>query len=573
MSVAGTARKSNFVLDGMDARLNASYSYEQQDASGIDASGNTLAIPGLLTLNNVTANQGVASSFQTVRALGAVVGTAFDYKGRYIVDGLVRRDGSSLFGENNRWATYYRGSLAWRPSEESWWPAKTAVNDFKTRVSYGTAGGRPRFSAQYETFVIGAGGAITAQTLGNKNLRPEYTTEIEAGFDAELFSKYGLNVTYANAVTEDQILEIPPSVSSGFSNQWKNGGTLENHTWEVSLNIPLVQTNKFNWSTRMGWDQTFSYITKLDVPEFFQSTSSSTFRFGVGERIGTIWGRYFVEKCSQLPAQFAADCGPGKSYQKNSQGLIVWVGQGNTPQDGITKNLWQAVNPGCLRGGVGTGTTGVANCAAAGGTLNAPWGIPSYSWGMPIVLRDSTGNAALQVLGNTLPDWRLTMTHNIQWNKLSVYALVDWSVGNELFNQELHWSLGDFMVSDEDQAGKSVGDAKPLGYYWRTTAPDNSAGVGGIYDILGSNNVTTESGTYTKLRELSVGYSLGKLLGFGDFNVSAIGRNLFTVTDFKGWDPEVGVSGTNLNSSAITAVAAFQSPQRRTFTFTIGTRF
>ncbi|MBK8250721.1 MAG: SusC/RagA family TonB-linked outer membrane protein [Gemmatimonadetes bacterium] len=573
MSIQGTARKSNFVLDGLDARVNARYAYEQQDSEGIGSSGTTLAIPSLGTLNNVTANQSVSSGFQTVRAVGGVLAGGLDYKGRYIMDGLVRRDGSSLFGENNRWATYYRGSMAWRLSDESWWPLKTSVNDFKLRGSYGTAGGRPSFSAQYETFTIGAGGTVTASTLGNANLRPEYTTEQEYGLDAELFSKIGLNVTYAYSSTDDQIILVPPSVSSGFANQWRNGGTLDNHTWEVSLNIPVLTTNNLTWTSRVGWDQTYSFITDLDIPPFFQTTASSTFRFAEGERIGTIWGRAFVTSCSQLPAQFAADCGAGKSYQKNNQGLIVWTGAGNTTKDGITKNLWQAVNPGCVRNGTATGTTGEANCRLAGGQVNAPWGIPGYSWGMPIVLRDSTGNAIQARLGNTLPKHRINMSHNVSYKKFNLYALVDVSLGNAVFNQERHWSLGDFQVREGDQSGKSVGDAKPLGYYWRTTAPDNSAGVGGLYDILGSNNITTEDAAYGKLREVSLGYQLGRFLGLGDVNVSVVGRNLLTITNFTGWDPEVGVAGTNLNSSALTAVAAFQYPQMRTFTFTVGTRF
>jgi TonB-linked SusC/RagA family outer membrane protein len=573
MSVMGTARRDDVLLQGLSARLNARYAYEQQEGQDTYGGGNTLAIPGLGTLNNVTVGHDIRSSRQKISAVGAVIGGALDYRSKYILDGLVRRDGSSLFGENNRWATYYRGSLAWRVSEEAWWPAKTAVNDFKLRGSYGTAGGRPRFSAQYETFTIGAGGAVTAQTLGNKDLRPEYTTETEVGLDAELWSRYGLSVVYAYSSTEDQIILVPPSVSSGFANQWKNGGTLDNHTWEVSLNVPLVSTNTLNWSTRLGWDQTYSFITELDVPPFFQTTESSTFRFGKGERIGTIWGRNFVTSCAQLPAPFNADCGPGKSYQKNGDGLIVWVGAGNTPKDGITKNLWQAVNPGCVKAGVATGTTGEVNCRNAGGTVTAPWGIPGYSWGMPIIFRDSTGNAVLRRLGNTLPKHRVTMSHTIGWKKWSLYALVDASLGNSTFNEERHWSLGDFQMREEDQTGKTVGDAKPLGYYWRTTAPDNSAGVGGLYDILGSNNVTTEDGAYTKLRELSVGYQFGRLLGLNDVTVTAIGRNLLTLTDFSGWDPEVGVSGTNLNSSAITAVAAYQYPQMRTFTFTVGVRF
>lgn len=572
-SVMANARRSNFLVTGLDARANARYAFEQQYGQGITSSGNTLAIPGLNTLNNVTASQGVSSSETKVSAIGAVLGGALDYKGRYIMDGLIRRDGSSLFGANNRWATYYRGSMAWRLSDESWWPAKNTLSDFKLRGSYGTAGGRPRFSAQYETFTIGAGGAVTAQTLGNKDLRPEYTREAEVGLDAELFKKVGLTVTYAQSSTDDQIILVPVPGASGFLNQWRNGGTLDNHTWEVSLNIPVLTTNSVTWTSRLGWDQTYSFITDLDVPPFFQSTASSTFRFAKGERIGTIWGRNFVTKCTQLPEPFRSDCGAGKSYQKNDQGLIVWVGSGNTTKDGITKNLWQATNPGCVRGGAATGTTGEANCKNAGGTVNAPWGIPSYSWGMPIVYRDSTGNAILGRLGNTLPKHHFQMSHNVSVKKFNIYALVDASIGNSAFNQERHWSLGDFQVKEQDQAGKTVGDAKPLGYYWRTTAPDNSAGVGGLYDILGSNNVTTEDASYYKLRELSVGYQLGRVLGVGDFNVSIVGRNLITITNFSGWDPEVGVAGTNLNSSALTAVAAYQYPQMRTFTFTIGTRF
>lgn len=192
---------------------------------------------------------------------------------------------------------------------------------------------------------------------------------------------------------------------------------------------------------------------------------------------------------------------------------------------------------------------------------------------MPMILRDSTGNPVLQPLGNTQPDFRLSMSHNVQYKKFNLYALVDGNYGSRVFNQEIHWSLGDFNVGYEDQANRTVETAKPLGYYWRATAPDNAAGVGGLYDVLGTNNYTTQAGTYTKLREASLSYALGPVRGIGDWSVSLIGRNLWTITDFLGWDPEVGVTGTNLNSSAITAVAGFQYPQTRTFTFSIGTRF
>jgi TonB-linked SusC/RagA family outer membrane protein len=573
MSLNGTARQNNPLgISDLQTRLNVRYSFERSDADGVSAGGNTLAVPGLLDLANVTQYSTPTSGTNSVRAIGMLGGIAIDYKGKYIIDAVYRQDGSSLFGSEERWHPYGRGSLAWRLSDEGWWPWKGAVNDMKLRGSIGTAGGRPQFDYQYETFNIGTGGTISSNQLGNRFLKPENTTETEFGFDAELFSKYGLNVTYARDITKDQMLEVPASASSGFSSQWRNAGTVENKTYEVSLNVPLITSRDVVWTTRLAYDRNRAYITALDVPEFTRTTASSRFEFRVGERLGQVWGKYFLTDCAQLEPQFAAQCGgPGSQYQRNSDGYIVWTG-GFLPSEGITRNLWQSANPGCLSStGAVLNQTGRVNCENAGGTVNNPWAIPLTNWGMLIVMRDSTGSPQQNRLGNTSPDFRLSMSHNINWKRLTVYALLDGNYGNRLFNQEIHWSLGDYQVRYEDQDGKSVETAKPMGYYWRAPSPDNGSGVGGFYDVLGGNNQTVQKGSYTKLREVSLGYQLGAIRGIGDFSLTLVGRNLYTITDFLGWDPEVG--GSVLESAGFGNVAAFQYPQTRTFTFTIGTRF
>jgi hypothetical protein len=576
MSMSGTARQNNPLgIADLQTRLNVRYSFERTDGSELGASGNTLAVPGLLTLGNVTVPNSPSSSRNSVRAIGMLGGIALDYKGKYIVDAVYRQDGSSLFGSEERWHPYGRGSIAWRLSDEGWWPLKGSVNDLKLRGSIGTAGGRPGFNYQYETFNLGTGGTVSSNQLGNRFLKPENTTETEFGFDAELFSKYGLNVTYARDITKDQMLQVPASASSGFSSQWRNAGTVENKTYEVSLNVPLITNRDVVWTTRLSFDRNRAYITALDVPPFSQTTASSRFEFRVGERLGQVWGKYFLTDCSQLDAAFVSQCGPagsGAQYQPNDMGYIVWTG-GFNPTEGITRNLWQAANPGCVNATTGAtiNQTGRVNCTNAGGVVNNPYGIPLQSWGMLIVMRDSTGTPVQNRLGNTSPDFRLSMSHNFNWKKLTVYALVDGNYGNRLFNQEIHWSLGDYNVRYEDQDGSSVETAKPMGYYWRAPQPDNGAGVGGFYDVLGSNNQTVTKGTYTKLREVSVGYQLGAIRGVGDFSLTMVGRNLYTISDFLGWDPEVG--GSVLNSTGFGGVAAFQYPQTRTFTFTIGTRF
>jgi hypothetical protein len=151
---------------------------------------------------------------------------------------------------------------------------------------------------------------------------------------------------------------------------------------------------------------------------------------------------------------------------------------------------------------------------------------------------------------------------------------VDGWYNRKMFNEEIHWSLGDFNVRYEDQDGKSIETAKPIGYYWRAPQPDGAGtGVGGFYDVLGTNMKTVQSAAFTKLREASLSFKVGKVRGVGDWTLSLIGRNLYTWTDFLGWDPEVGGVNTNLNSSAIGGVAAYQYPPTRSFTIAIASQF
>lgn len=574
LALTGTARQNNpFGITDLQTRLNVRYAFERQDGDGFSAGGNTLAIPGLLTLGNVQVPGSPSSSTSSVRAIGMLGGVAVDYKGKYIFDAVYRRDGSSLFGSAQRWHPYGRVSAAWRLSDEGWWMFKGAINDMKLRWSLGSAGGRPGFSYQYETFSVGSGGTVSSNQLGNRFLKPETTTETEMGFDAELFSKYGLQFTYAHDITKDQMLQVPAVASSGFSNQWQNAGTVDNKTFEVSLNVPLITNRDVVWTTRLSYDRNRAFLTELYVPEFSRSSASSRFEFRAGERLGTVYGKWFLQDCSELEPEFAAQCGgSGSQYQKNDMGYIVWTG-GIDWTDGIKTNAWQATLPGCISTLTGAvlAATGRVSCQNQSGQVTNPWAIPLTNWGMLIVLRDSTGTPINRKLGNTSPDFRLSMSHNFNWKKLTLYGLVEGNYGNRLFNQEIHWSLGDYMVRYEDQDGKSVENAKPMGYYWRAPQPEHGSGVGGFYDVLGSNNQTVTKGTYTKLREVSIGYQLGAIRGVGDFSLTLVGRNLYTITDFLGWDPEVG--GGVLNSSAFGAVAAFDYPQTRTFTFTIGTRF
>ncbi|MBA3855196.1 MAG: hypothetical protein C0503_12340, partial [Gemmatimonas sp.] len=87
------------------------------------------------------------------------------------------------------------------------------------------------------------------------------------------------------------------------------------------------------------------------------------------------------------------------------------------------------------------------------------------------------------------------------------------------------------------------------------------------------NNNTVEDASFVKLRELSLGYRVGRIAGVGDWNVSLVGRNLITFTDYKGFDPEVGVGGGTLGSGVLNAIDAYGFPNLRTLSFQISTSF
>ncbi|MDQ3949273.1 MAG: hypothetical protein M3282_02920, partial [Gemmatimonadota bacterium] len=145
-----------------------------------------------------------------------------------------------------------------------------------------------------------------------------------------------------------------------------------------------------------------------------------------------------------------------------------------------------------------------------------------------------------------------------------------------------------------DQANRSVETAKPVGYSWRVGGPEG-AGTGGFYDQLGPNNYVVETASFAKLREVSLTYRIGRVGNYGDWTVGVVGRNLFTVTSYTGYDPEVGCGPTGTpgqgacgagnaqtgggsgtvgsGSGLVNQVDAFGFPTLRHFTFSLSTRF
>ena len=555
-SLSGTARKQ-FGAD-LATKLNIKTLYDENVVRSNASAGEQFVVKDVFTLSNTSTNFSTSSSSSTVKNMGIVTGANADYKGRYILDGTFRYDGSSLFGAGNRWAPFGRLSAVWRMSEEPFWKVPH-VSDARFRISRGTAGNTPSFSAQYETYSCSATGCSLGQA-GNSKLQPETTTEVEAGVDFTLWDRVGVEITNARSVTRNQILNAPTASALGFTSQWKNAGTLENKTWEVSASLPVISKRDLTWNMRASFDHTTTYITQMSIPEYttglFHMTASTVKQDGIPQnRYSNLWGRKFYKNCGDLAVSIQSMCGAGKDFQVNDQGWLVWVGAGNTTQDGITKNLWTTKLPAAL----------------------SPWNYTLY-WGHPIIDRPLRGEKGeglgnQHILGKTLPDFRMSYSTTLTYKRLTVYGLLDGTFGYQIYNQPEGHGLFDFNSATFDQANNTVGNAKPVGYTWRVGPPEG-AGTGGFYDFVNTqNSYNVENGSYAKLRELSVTYKLGPIGGVGDWTFGLVGRNVLTFTKYSGYDVEVGAGGGQTGSGLINQVDQSGYPTLRTFTLSFTTRF
>lgn len=546
-SLTGTFRFD--LSDQIHNRTQLRYLYEQQDLDYAFHSGYEFAVGDVITFDNTNeANLFAQSLIQPERADGYFLITNFDIADRYIIDALVRNDGSSLFGEDERRQWYYRLGGAWLLSEESWFNAPV-VDDVKLRYSVGTAGGRPSFSGQYETYSV-SGGSVSPLTLGNTELRPEYTTEHEAGIDLGfLANRATLGVTYARSTTEDQILPIPLPATTGYVSRTVNAGTLASNTWELSLDTRLIERGQFSWSARVNYDRTRTEITEMNVPGFRYGVPgqnlTNVFFAREGEVLGTFYGRQFATECAHLPA--GVDCG---QFRVNDEGYLVYTAGGE-----LSSPSWGTSAPLALRS-------------------QHPL-LASLAWGTPFggLCTDRVSGEATEFcpLGKTLPDYSTSLSTTMRFGGLTLYGLLDAVQGFTVYNQPLQWAVFRRTSGLSDQAGVPADQQKPLSYY------------SSLYSTSGlrPSSAFVEDGSFVKLREVSLRYTFGQDLISRVPGVSQLeglslmltGRNLKTWTDYRGFDPEVGKTGGNTGSAAIGRIEGYQYPGFRTWTLGVEVNF
>lgn len=467
------------------------------------------------------------SAFTLISFLGRV---NYSYDDRYLATVSFREDGSSKFGEDNKWAGFASAALAWKISNEAFMRNQHAVSDLKLRFSFGQTGnqGIGAYSSLSKLTVYNYpfGGSVQTGLAddvwagpANPKLRWETTTSYNAGIDAAfLDNRITLTADVYKKRTNDLLQFVTTPSSTGFSRQLRNSGSVENKGLEIVLGgIPVVKKD-FSWTSNFNIAFNRNKILSLgaDVTEQYAaniSTGDAPFIQIPGYAIGTLYG-YVEDGYYDNEAEVRSD----PAYTNQSNDIIL-----RTIGEIKYKNL--------------------------------------DSDPTSISISDKT------IIGDVNPDYTFGFVNNFRYKKLDLSIFVNGVQGNDVINMNTRFNanIGTFKNITEkmyagawkygaDNAGATY--PKIMRQYWRT--------------ILFSRRFV-EDGSFVRIKNVTVGYTMSSpFKGISSLRIAAGVNNLYTFTRYSGYDPEVNSYGDN---PALFGVDLGGYPNVRTYNFSVRCNF
>ena len=241
---------------------NGLWDYERRNM----AVGNEFPGPGVTTVTSsakTTAGENYAESI----TIGTFLQDRLSIADRLFITLGLRTDGNSAFGENFGFKKYPKADVAWVASQHGFFPS--FVNSVKLRAAIGQAGKAPRAFDKFTTFtsraVFAGTPGVVPDNPGNADLRPETSTETEAGIEAAFLNdRIGIDASVYRQITKDAIINRSNPPSLGFQAAKRiNIGEVRNNGWELSLNLIPLQTHRFEWSSSIRADGNHNKVTDL----------------------------------------------------------------------------------------------------------------------------------------------------------------------------------------------------------------------------------------------------------------------------------------------------------------------
>ena len=265
---------------------------------------------------------GVSAEDQTVgdglieSSMVSVFGVAeYSYDGRYYIKGSLRTDGSSKFGPDRRWGTFWAASASWNIHNEAFMQdIKNVLNVLKLRYSYGVNGNDniPDYAhyGLYSDIVYnGVSGQLPSQ-LQNRKLTWETNKTHNIGVDFRLFDRLNGTIDWYTRRTEDMLIAAPLPYTTGFSRLNQNVGKIRNSGIEVQLDAEIINTNDLKWNAGVNFAANRSKVLELAPDQDFIGTS---IRYVVGDQLITYWLYDYVGVNPQN----------GNALWRNEEGLLT----------------------------------------------------------------------------------------------------------------------------------------------------------------------------------------------------------------------------------------------------------
>lgn len=455
----------------------------------------------------------------------------YAYKDKYLLNASYRRDGSSKFGRENKWAGFSSFGVAWKLSKENFMSNVRGVSDLKLRFSYGQSGnqGIGSYASLSKLAVynyVFDGGLQTGLAddvyagAANENLKWETTSAYNAGLDLALFkNRLTLSVDVYQKKTEDLLQFITTPASTGFERQLRNSGSVQNRGIEVQLGGDIVKGKNFEWSANFNIAFNRNKILSLgsDVLEQFAgniSTGDAPFIQVAGKPIGALYG-YVEDGYYDNEAEVRSD----PMYANQSDAIIKRM---------IGEIKYRNFD-------------------------NDPTSIS---------VTDRT------FIGDVNPDYTFGFTNNLRYGRFDLSVFVNGVQGNDIVNMNTRFNgnLGSFKNISYDvyetawAGGKDNSQAtgpKIMRQFWR--------------NMLFSRRFI-EDGSFVRIKNVTLGYNVpvSFLKGVTSMRVAFGINNLYTFTNYSGFDPEMNSYGDN---PALFGVDLGGYPNARTYNLSIRCNF
>jgi TonB-linked SusC/RagA family outer membrane protein len=444
-------------------------------------------------------------------SLVSYIGRAnYSYSEKYLITATIRRDGSSRFGANNKWGTFPSGSVAWRISEEDFFKSIEFIDYLKLRAGYGATGnqeiGNYSFASALTTikytFNDNPVNAVVPYVMPNPNVQWESQKQLNLGFDASIINqRISLVVDLYQKNTENMLVPMAVPILTGYSDVYVpfiNAGEIVNKGIELTVTSHNLK-DAFRWDTEFNISFNKNEVKSLNdtipLPRGSVGFNQQIARIEPGYPVDVFYG--FVTDGifqSQEEVETHALQVPGNDpYNRTSAGDIRFL---DLNSDGIIDD------------------------------------------------DDRT------YIGNPNPDFIFSLNNRFEFKGFDLNIFLQGVYGSEIYNANRIWS-----------EGMAIAYNQSLGTLDRWTGPETSNSTPRAIFNDPNKNIRPsarfiEDGSYLRIKNVIFGYTLpGSLLEkirIQSVRIYLSGTNLYTFTNYTGFDPEVGANGIDLSTYPVT---------------------